>query len=269
MVRLVVAIAGGFALAGCSLEATPWTMNTREMVLPYLSDGCLMSSPKSERVKVISRGSEPHRPLRFVQRAQPVELRVASAAPFTANDYTLRLAWIDAGNQHQGCYQFQVGGPRTAHIEDPVVGVAKVSERGTISFATDALDGKSYELERDLAWALDRADPVLPKGPVGVGAEWRVRAGGLRSGERIELEVVYRLTSLEGSRVVLDVMRSVHRPAQRVQGPRGYSKQVEDVMTKERGVLEFDLQRRPFPSGRFWNEKGEEFVRISAAYPVD
>ncbi len=251
---------------GCELHAIPATLSPREMVLPYLSKECLGSAPRGERVAVLDRGAAPQRALMFVHRPLSASIRIATDAPFDDAGYVVNTEWIDVGVRGQGCHTFEVSGPRTSHIGDPVVGVTKIQKRGTTSYATDALDGKSYEVERDLAWALDRTDPVLPREPVGVGASWRVTAEGHRSGELIEMDVIYRLTALEGSHVVLDVMRRVHRPAQRVRGPRGYQKRVEAVTHHERGVLDFDLRRRPIPSGRFWNEKGEEIVRIDVAY---
>lgn len=259
-------VAAAALFGGCSLHAIPATLTSREMVLPYLSNECLRAAPRGEAVHVLERGSAPHRELRFVHTARNASLKLMTEAPFEAADYVIETSWIDAGAKGQACYQFEVGGPRTSHIGDPVVGVAKIAARGTTSYVTDALDTKSYEVERDLAWALDRTDPILPAEPVGVGAVWRVAAEGHRSGELLEIDVSYRLTALEGSHVVLDVVRRVHRPAQRIRGPKGYSKQVEAITTKERGILDFDLRSRPLPNGRFWDENGKEVMRVLAAY---
>lgn len=261
-----LSLLGASLLGGCSLYAIPATLTPREMVLPYLSNECLRSHPRGEVVRVLEAGSAPQRELRFVHTERNASLKLMTQAPFEVADYVVETDWIDAGVRGQGCYQFEVSGPRTSHIGDPVVGVAKIAARGTTSYMTDALDDKSYEVERDLAWALDRTDPLLPAQPVGVGAVWRVKAEGHRSGELLEIDVYYRLTALEGSHVVLDVMRTVHRPAQRIRGPKGYSKQVEAVTTKERGILDFDLRSRPLPNGRFWDENGKEVMRVVAAY---
>lgn len=256
----------GAVHGGCSLHPIPVSITPREMVLPYLSKECLRSVPRGEHVQLIETGAAPHRKLRLLHGEQRVALKLLATPPFASPDYVVHTEWIDAGARGQGCHQFEVSGPKTSHIGDPVVGVLKISRRGTTSYATDALDTKSYEVERDLAWALDRTDPILPTEPVGVGAVWRVKAEGHRSGELIEIDAYYRLSSLDGSRVVLDVMRTTHRPAQRIRGPKGYSKKVKAVTTKERGVLDFDLRSRPIPNGRFWDDKGKEVMRVQAAY---
>jgi hypothetical protein len=259
----------GFALlgVGCSLHAIPATISPREMVLPYLSKECLRSIPRGEHVQVLDEGAAPQRKLRFVHGEQDVSIHLLSAdRGFARPDYVVDMEWIDTGVRGQGCHQFEVSGPKTSHIGDPVVGVAKISVTGTTSYATDALDEKSYEVERDLAWALDRTDPLLPQEPVGVGAVWRVHAEGQRSGERLEIDAYYKLTSLQSSHATVEVMRTVRRPAQRIRGPRGYSKKVKAKTTRERGVLDFDLRKRPIASGRFWDDKGREIVRIQVAY---
>ena len=261
-----LALASLLLLSGCELYAIPATLSPRDMVIPYLSKECLRTKPREKKVRVLEAGSTPRRKLKLVQNAQSAQVALMLEPPFDALQYLVEAEWIDAGIRGQGCYQFEVGGPRTSHIGDTVVGVVRITPRGTTSYTTDALDGKSYEVERDLAWAFERTDPLLPNEEVGVGAVWRVSMEGQRSGERLDVDVVYRLTELEGSHVVLDVMRTVHRPAQRIRGPKGYSKKVKSLTTKERGVLDFDLQKRPIPNGRFWNEKGEEVIRILASF---
>ena len=265
--RLRALCAGALLFAtGCTLHAIPATISPREMVLPYLSKECLTTRPRGEVVRVLESGQAPQQKLRFMHVEGEASLKLMLKAPFDTPEYLVETEWIDAGSRGQGCHLFEVTGPRTSHIGDPVVGVAQIAARGTTSYKTDALDQKSYEVERDLAWALDRIDPILPEQPVGVGAVWRVNADGQRSGERLEIDVHYRLTSLSGSHVVLEVVRMVHRPAQRIRGPKGYSKQVKAMTTKERGVLDFDLRSRPIPNGRFWDEKGTELMRVVAAY---
>ncbi len=254
-------------LAGCSMEAIPASMTPREMVLPYLSKECARTVPEAPRVEVKEAGRAPLQKLRFVASKRPVSVKIMLEAPFADAHYVLRTAWIDATvSAGQGCHTFEVSGSRTGHIGDSVVGVVRISAGGPTTYATDALDTKSYQVERDLAWALGRADPVLPIEPVGEGAVWRVRTNRQRSGEVVEVDTYYRLTSRQGTRIVLEVMRTLVRPEQRIRGPRGFSKKVAALTTNERGVLDFDLRSRPIPNARFFNDKGREVGRIVTAY---
>jgi hypothetical protein len=263
---LLLLLAAGGA-AGCTIEPIPFSITSREMVLPYLTRQCLEAVVERPRVELVSAGAPPQRRLRLHAAAgRAAQIRVLLPPRFEGGDYLVDTEWIDVGVSGQGCHEFEVSGPKTAHIGDPVVGVAGVAASGATAFMTDALDAKSFAVERDLFWLLDRTDPVLPDEPIGVGATWHLSTEGMRAGELLESSVSYRLAKIDGSAVTLEVVRTVHRPAQRIQDPLGKSHKVKEMTIREVGVLDFDLRRRPFPNARFWDDKGNEVLRVAVAY---
>jgi hypothetical protein len=255
------------AAAGCTIEPIPFTITPREMALPYLTRQCLEARPESARAVLVSPGKEPRRRLRLLASGgRDAQIKVLEPPGFASGPYVIDTEWIDVGVGGQGCHEFEVSGPKTSHIGDPVVGIAGVSASGSTAFMTDALDDKSFAVERDLYWLLDRTDPMLPDEPVGPGAVWRYQSEGLRAGELIEADLTYHLASLEGTAVRLEVVRSVRRPEQRIQDPLGKSHKVDEMTIREVGVLDFDLRSRPFPSARFFDETGKEVLRVAVAY---
>ena len=255
---------------GCSLAATPWrTQGSREYALPYLERTCLAEKQK-QTVTLLDAGAEPRKPLRFFPREDlEASLAIFEAPEFTDSDVTLTLETIGKGASGQTCYRFFAQGAHPEPDKDadnPIVGVLRIGSHGDMGLATDALDVHSYAAERDLFWALVLAQPRLPSEPVGIGARWRFRARGRRGGELFALDFVYELVERNGSRVELAVDRHIVRPAQDIQGPRGFAMSVDELDSYDLGRLELDLVDAPLASFSFYDEAGKPTVSVRAGY---
>ena len=265
---VALALLGGSAL-GCTLEAMPLTSPApRELVLPHLSRRCLKRRPAQPRLELVEAGAEPRQRLRLVPRGGlEAQIRLLDGPSFEDGRYTVTTEWIDAGRRGQTCHRFTLLGGLDPEDDpdDPIVGVLAVGSHGAIALSTDGLDPTSQRVEQELREMLATVDPLLPKAAVGVGARWRHRDEGWKGGEMVELTAEYRLRSLEGSHLVVEVEQRWKRPAGTAY-VRGKRRAVEERSWRRWAVLDFDLRQRPLPSARFFDEQGREVARIAVAY---